>query len=558
MFDLVIRGGMVFDGTGAEGILADVGISGGVVVDVGKVSDSAAKEIDASGHFVTPGFIDGHTHLDAQIFWDPYVGSLSKHGVTSAVMGNCGFTLAPGTADDADLILRSIERAEDMSRSAIEKGVPWTWSSFGEFVTAVKELPKALNIAVQIGHSALRASVMGERAFGGTATDAEVAEMCRRVADAIRAGATGFSTSRSRAHLTKSGEPVASRSAPWSEVEAIVMAMAREKAGLLQLAPERPEDPAALSDYQARLTALATRSGLPVTFMVGGQDEQLGTVRNVVASGGKAIGQVHVRGFENIFGFKTHLPFDGLPLWQSVRSKTLDEQSVRLRDPALRRRLVEEAVNGVYGEGVGAEIRAPRYEEITVLTMNGDASLTALAAAKRISPVEVMIDLSLETNFEQLFRQPISESSDEFVLAALNHPHTVVAASDSGAHISQILDSNIPTYFLAHWVRDRGLFSWPRAINMLTGLPASVWGFHDRGVLVSGSVADIAVFDPETVASGLPRVVNDLPDGSARLDQPAVGIRATIVNGQVVRFDGDPSGDTPGRLIEGARWSPST
>lgn len=557
MLDLVIRGGTVFDGTGAEGIAADVAISEGMIVDVGEVTEGAAREIDASGHFVTPGFIDGHTHLDAQIFWDPYAGSLTDHGVTSAVMGNCGFTLAPGTEDDADLILRSIERAEDMSRNAIEKGVPWTWSSFPQFVEAVKRLPKALNIAVQIGHSALRASVMGERAFGEVATDAEVAEMCREVEEALAAGATGFSTSRSRAHLTKAGDPVASRSATWDEVEALVMAASSTRSGLFQLAPERPEDPAAVADFQRRLGDLAVRSGLPVTFMVGGQDEQLGTVRHVRRSGGTAIGQVHVRGFENVFGFKTHLPFDSLPLWKSVRAGSEEEQGRRLRDPEVRRGLVQEARDGRYGEGVGAEIRAPHYEGISVIGPNGDSSIVEMAAARRVSPVELMIDLTLETDFEQLFRQPISETSDEFVLAALNHPHTVVAASDSGAHISQILDSNIPTYFLAHWVRDQGAFSWARGINMLTGVPASVWGFHDRGSLRVGSVADIVVFDPEMIDGGVPRVVNDLPDGTARLDQPAVGIRAMIVNGSLVRFEGEATGAVPGRFLTGARWSPA-
>jgi len=551
MFDVVIRGGTVFDGRGSAGTVTDVAITDGKVVEVGQVTDGARETVDATGKFVTPGFIDGHTHLDAQVFWDPYAGSLTEHGVTSAVMGNCGFTLAPGTPEQADLILRSIERAEDMSRVAIQRGVPWRWSTFAQYMDAVEALPKALNIAAQCGHSAVRASVMGERAFTDTATDDEVLAMRRAVADAIAAGAVGFSTSRSKAHLTKAGDPVASRIASWAEVSAIVSGMGELGAGIFQLAPERPTDPAQIADYQARLCALAASSRRPVTFMVGGQKEQLDAVDGVLAAGGSAIGQVHVRGFENIFGFRTSLPFDRLPLWSSVRALPLAEQRERLRDPELRARLVAEAETGSYGEAVGAEVRAPQFDQILVIdpAQPTEVSVAELARRQGVSPVEVMIDLSLGTGFEQLFRQPISEISRELVLAGLHHPNTVVAASDSGAHISQILDSNIPTYFLSHWVRDEGAFGWPEAIRMLTGVPARVWGLDRRGVLESGAFADVVVFDPETVGCGAPAVRNDLPDGGPRLAQPAVGIDAILVNGQLTSSDGRATGETPGTFL---------
>lgn len=554
MFDLVIRGGTVFDGLGRSGERADVAIRDGVVAEVGRVSHTASRVIEAEGMYVTPGFIDGHTHLDAQIFWDPHGGSLGYHGVTSAVIGNCGFTLAPGRGEDSDLILRSIERSEDMSRQAIEKGVPWTWSTFPEFVTAVDRLPKALNIAVQIGHSALRAAVMGERAFSDRASPAEIETMCRHVQEAVEAGATGFSTSRSPAHLTKSGEPVASRAAPWEEVVQIVSAMGETGAGVFQLAPERPTDPTALSDFQYRLETLAAATRIPVTFMVGGQREQLTTIDRVVANGGTAAGQVHVRGFENIFGFKTQLPFDRLPLWSSIRATPLEDQARSFRDPALHAQLVTEALQGDYGESVGAEVRAPQYDQITVISGTGrDVRLSDIAHAKGITPVEVMIDLALATDFDQLFRQPISDVPDDLVLAGLRHPHTVIAASDSGAHISQILDSNIPTYFLSYWVREREAFEWPEAIRMLTSIPARFWGLEGRGVLRANAHADVVVFDPATVGSGLPKVVADLPDGGPRLSQPSVGIHATVVNGRVVVLDGEPTGDTSGVLLRGSR-----
>lgn len=555
MFDVVIRGGTVFDGRGSDGAVADVAISDGKVAEVGQVTGSASQTIEAAGLFVAPGFIDGHTHLDAQIFWDPYAGSLAAHGVTSAVMGNCGFSLAPGTQEQADLIIRSIERAEDMSRDAIQRGVPWRWTTFPDYMNAVEALPKALNIGAQCGHSAVRAAVMGERAFTDEATDEEKLRMRQAVGAAISAGAMGFSTSRSRSHLTKAGQPVASRVAAWDEVAQIVQGMGEAGAGMFQLAPERSTEPGAMADYQARLRRLAVETGRPVTFMVGGQKEQLDTVDDVVAAGGTAFGQVHVRNFENIFGFKTVLPFDRLALWRTVRSVPLAEQRERLADPDLRARLVAEAESGDYGEAVGAEVRAPDFDQIMIIDPARPAELSVADVARQrgISPVEVMIDLALGTGFEQLFRQPISDVPGDLILAGLRHPSTVLAASDSGAHISQILDSNIPTYFLSHWVRGEGAFTWAEAIRMLTGRPAEVWGLDRRGVLTSGAHADIVVFDPETIGCAAPAVLNDLPDGGPRLAQSATGIEATLVNGQLVTSSGQRTGATPGVFLRGGQ-----
>jgi N-acyl-D-aspartate/D-glutamate deacylase len=310
-----------------------------------------------------------------------------------------------------------------------------------------------------------------------------------------------------------------------------------------------------MADYQARLSALAAASRRPVTFMVGGQREQLDAVDAVIAAGGSAIGQVHVRGFENVFGFRTTLPFDRLPLWKSVRELPLAQQRERLRDPELRARLVAEAESGRYGQAVGAEIGAPVFEQILVIdpAQPAEPSVAQLGRQNGVSPVEVMIDWSLRTGFDQLFRQPISEISPDLVVAGLRHPNTVVAASDSGAHISQILDSNIPTYFLSHWVRESGTFSWAEGIHMLTGVPARVWGLDRRGVLEPGSYADVVVFDPSTIGSAAPAVRNDLPDGGPRLAQSAVGIDAQLVNGQLVSVGPVRTGATPGVLLRSGK-----
>lgn len=554
MYDLLIKGGTVFDGRGSDGVVADVAIQDGKIVAVGRASEAARETIDATGRYVTPGFIDGHTHLDALIFWDPYCGSLLDHGVTSAVMGNCGFTLAPGDQSVADLIVRSIERAEDMSRDAINRGVPWTWSSFPDYMQAVDDLPKALNIGTQVGHCALRAVAMGERAFTDEATDREIERMSEALRAALAAGAMGFSTSRSTAHVTKSGGPVPSRQASWDEVRRLVLTMREFDVGVFQLAPERSSEPTELADFQNRLSSLAVESKRTVTFMVGGQREQLGTIDSIIQAGGSAYGQVHVRGFENVFGFRTTLPFDRLPLWSSVRSGSMHEQRASFSDRELVARLVAEAQTGDYGEAKGAEVRAPDYDHLMVINgSDPERSVAELATERGTDPVAIMIDLALTSDFEQLFRQPISETSDELVLTALRHPKTVIAASDSGAHISQLLDSNIPTYFLSRWVRGERAFDWPEAIHMLTGIPAEVWGLTGRGVIEAGAHADVLVFDPETIGCAKPVVRHDLPDGGPRLIQPAVGIDAVLVAGRAVMRSGQRTGELPGRLFRGGR-----
>jgi N-acyl-D-amino-acid deacylase len=559
MHDIVIRGGTVFDGLGSEGVVGDVAVRDGRVVETGRVGGGAARVVDATGLYVVPGFVDGHTHLDAQIFWDPYAGSLLSHGVTTAVMGNCGFTLAPGTDDQADLVIRSIERAEDMSRAAITRGVPWTWSTFADYLDAVDGLPKALNVGAQVGHCALRAAVMGERAFSDPAGEDDLAHMSRAVEAAVAAGALGFSTSRSRAHVIRDGSPVASRLAGWEEVVALVMAMARRGGGMFQLAPERSTEPAELADFQARLSELAAASGCPVTFMVGGQPEQLATVDGVVAAGGVATGQVHVRGFESIFGFRTTLPFDRLPGWGELRAQPHEVQLRMLGDEELRARLVAEAESGDYGEAVGAEVRAPDFDQITIVDgAEQERSVAAAAAAWQTSPVELMIHLAVSSDLDQLFRQPLGHMPSDLVLQALRHPNTVVAASDSGAHISQILDSNIPTYFLSHWVRARQDFGWAEAIHMLTGRPARVWGLAGRGTLREGSHADVVVLDPGTVGCDLATVVNDLPDRGPRLAQAATGIHAVVVNGALTMQDGQATGALGGRLLRGRAAAPAS
>ncbi len=552
MHDIVIRGGAVLDGTGRPGRRADVAIDGGRISAVGEAPEGARREIDAEGRFVAPGFIDGHTHLDAQIFWDPISAPVSSHGVTTAVMGNCGFTLAPTASEHRELSIRSIERAEDMSRDAIAAGVDWSWETFADYLDAVERLPKSFNYAGYVGHSALRAHVMGERAFVERAGDDDIEKMVTELERAMRAGAVGFSTSRSFHHLTRDGEPVASRQATWDEVRALVGVLGSLGAGLFQLAPERHADPQRRADFTRRLAGLIRDTGRPATFMLGSDADLWDLVEaNVGQAGAAPVGQTNVRSVQNVYSFETVLPFDPLAEWQAVRRLPMKQQIGALGAPARRSRLVEEALGSTYPPGIGAEARPPDYERFYLVGGDG-RSVAEIAVAEGTTPVDVVIDRALASELRQCFYQPLSEVDPAVMLRTLKRPDTVIAASDSGAHVSQILDSSIPGYFLAHWVRERQAFDWPEAIRMLTHDPAQIWGFEDRGELRPGCVADLVVFDPETVGSSPPTVVRDLPDGGPRLFQKGTGFDAVLVGGQITWQDGIHTGALPGRLIRGS------
>lgn len=551
-YDLVIRGGTVLDGTGAPGRRADVAVVGDRVVAVGDLDGPGAREVDAEGRFVAPGFVDGHTHLDAQVFWDPYATSPCWHGVTSAVMGNCGFTLAPCAEADMDLALRSLERAEDMSRACLLAGIDWAWETFPEYLDVVERLPKGVNVAVYVGHSTLRTYVMGERAFAEAAGPDDLDAMRRHLAEGVRAGAAGFSTSRSHNHETSDDRPVASRLATWDEVRALAGVLGELGAGTFEIANEHPESPEATVAYWRRLGALAAGIRRPVTFMYSA-DRDLALLDELAAAGGDVFGSTHVREFLSVLGFRVRLPFDRLPTWAEVRRRPPGEQLAALADPATRARLVAEAEHGPYRDAIGAEARPPDYGRMRVYddpVVTGP-SIAELARARGTGPVDVIVDLALGSGLDQLFVQPIANFDLARVRAALAHPRTVVAASDSGAHVSQLIDSSIPTFLLAHWVRGEQAITWEDAVRMLAAEPARRWGLVDRGVLREGAVADLVVFDPATVGPAMPEVAHDFPAGTTRLVQRAVGVTATVVAGQVVLVDGEHTGVTPGRLLRG-------
>ena len=508
--------------------------------------------------------MDGHTHMDAQVFWDPLGTCSCWHGVTSVVMGNCGFTLAPCGPRDRHLVMRNLERAEDISAAAMDAGIEWTWTTFPEFLDRLATLPKGINYAAYVGHSALRTYAMGERAFEQAAGEDDLRAMERELRDALRAGAMGFTTSRSPSHETMDRRPVASRLATWDEVRRLVGVMGEMNAGIFEIAGEavgRTADSVeGLREYHVRLRDLAVETGRPVTWGLFSRREAPGIWRSYLdlldetaAAGGRMFAQVHSRALTVVLSFRTNLPFDRLPVWRDLRALPLAEQARRLRDPELRRRLVEAARERDQRRAIGAEPRAGSYEWIFVMdTPDGPhRSVAAVARERGLDPVEAMIELALERDLERFFLQPIANEDQDHALELMKHPRTVVTFSDSGAHVSQIMDASLQTHVLSHWVRARQALTLEEGVRMLSFEPATAWGFADRGLIREGMAADLVVFDPDTVGPEMPEVVNDLPAGARRLVQRARGFAATLVNGEPVLRDGKPTGALPGHLLRG-------
>ena len=562
-YDLVIKNGAVIDGSGLPRYRADVGVRHGRIATIGRIRERAREVIDADGHVVAPGFIDGHTHMDAQVFWDPLGTSSCWHGITSVVMGNCGFTLAPCAAEHRHMVVRNLQRAEDIPPAAMEAGIDWRWTTFPEFFDCLESLPKGINYAGYIGHSALRTYVMGERAFEASATEGDLQAMERELRDALRAGAIGFTTSRSPAHETAGGRPVASRLASWDEVRRLVGVMGDLNAGIFELAGEgvdrAPGDPR-LRDYHVRLRDLAVETGRPVTFGVFSRRNApdvwrayLALLDETAAAGGRMFAQVHSRSLSSLLSFKTQLPFDRLPVWREMRERPLDEQRRTLRDPEARRRLVEAAGARPDHRPLGTEAQPADYDWILAFdTVEGPHRTVAeLARERGTHPAETMIDLALEKDLDFFFLQPIANENQEWALELMRHPRTVTTFSDSGAHVSQLMDSSLQTHVLSHWVRAKQAFTLEAAVRMLTLVPATLWGFSDRGLLREGLAADLVVFDPDTIAAEMPEVVDDLPAGARRLVQRTRGVAATVVNGEVLLREGKHTGALPGQLLRG-------
>ena len=563
--DLVIENGTVIDGSGGPRYRADVGVKAGRIVEIGRIRSAATERIDAEGHIVSPGFIDGHTHMDAQVAWDQLGSCSCWHGVTSVVMGNCGFALAPCQPEEREWIARCLEAVEDIPVDAMMNGIDWTWETFPEYLDQVAQLPKAINYSAFIGHSALRMYVMGQRALSEVANEDDLRRMGAVVEEALQVGAVGLSTSRATTHITPDGSPIASRIADWSEIDYLVGTLAKRNQGIFQIGPD-VSGGEAHQTFLKRLQKVALDSGRPIMFGTlstrQGIDpypwqEQTRYIDETVAAGGRMYGQTTTRPIIALFSLKSYLPFDNLPAWQALRDLPIDEQRRRFADSDIRSALVAaEATmkprDGVF-QGGGAATTDPKKPDYSNLfALRGvdwdDPTVEELSKQAGQHPVEVMLDLMID-NEDQLFVQPLVNESPADVLGMLQHPRTLATFSDSGAHVCQEMGSSLQTHLLNYWVRQKQAFSLEQAVRMLTFDNASAFEFNDRGLLRPGYRADVVVFDADTIRPRLPTVETDLPGGARRLVQKADGIAATVVNGAVTFRHGASTGVYPGQLI---------
>jgi N-acyl-D-amino-acid deacylase len=565
--DLLIQGGTVVDGSGKPRFGADVGIKDSRIVEIGHIKSTAMRTLDADGLIVAPGFIDGHTHMDAQVAWDPLGSCSCWHGVTSVVMSNCGFALAPCKPADRDWYARCLSAVEDIPTEAMAAGIDWTWETFPQYLATVERLPKAINYGMYIGHSALRMYVMGERALSEAATEDDMTRMAAAVQEALKAGALGFSSSRASTHVTPDDTPVASRIAEWEEIDRIMAAMAELDAGIFQVGP----DIASGKRHRAfldRLRKVALDYKRPIMFGVLATKQgdepnpwhyQTRYIDDTVAAGGRMFGQGTTRSINAIFSLKSYLPFDVLPAWRPIRALPLAEQKKKLQDPAVRRELVAAEAKmkprDSTFQGGGAATTDPRKPDYSNLfALKGvdwdDPTVDQLAKAGGKHPVEVMIDLSLADE-NQIYVQPLVNESPDDVLGILKHPRTLATFSDSGAHVCQEMGSSLQTHLLSYWVRKRRAFTLEQAIKKLTHDNAAAWELKGRGLLREGYQADLVLFEENRIRPAMPTVENDLPGGARRLVQKAEGIKATLVNGVVAFENGEATGAYFGHVLKG-------
>ncbi len=581
MFDRIIKGGTIVDGAGAPAFTGDVAIAAGKIVEVGKITGVARETIDADGLLVTPGWIDIHTHYDGQATWDPLLTPSFWHGVTSVVMGNCGVGFAPVRPGSESWLIGLMEGVEDIPGSALAEGIKWEWESFPGYLDALERGERAIDIATQLPHGALRAYVMGERgARNEAATPEDIAEMKRLGLEAMRAGAFGISTSRTLAHRAIDGEPVPGTFAAEAELKALAEAVAESRHGVLEISPAGVigEDllaPAKEIDWMDRLSRA---TGCPMTYVVvqvsAKKDlwrEQLALTGLARARGALVTPQVGIRGVGILLGLRSRFgPFMASPSWLELRALPPAERVARLKaDPALRARIAAEGMGGADPAPAGlnpmiqAMFSSDAWNRIYPMWGNyepgPDDTIAAEARRRGQDPRAVVLDIMLDHDGAGLIWVPVQNYSDGCLdpeYEMITNPSTIVGISDGGAHCGAIVDASAPTLMLTHWVRDRT--RGPRlgleyAVKRQTSDLARFYGFPDRGQITPGLKADLNLIDFTRLKLNPPYMASDLPTGADRLMQTAEGYVATLVAGEVVQREGRETGARPGRLVRAGR-----
>jgi len=563
---VAVRGGIVVDGTGAPAVRADVVIDGERIAAVGSGADSTGADtvIDATGMLVAPGFVDLHTHYDAQLFWDPNASPSPLHGVTTVLGGNCGFSLAPMAPEHVDYVSRMMARVEGMPLAALRTGLPWDWGSFGEWIGRL-DGRIAVNAGFLVGHSTLRRLVMGERAVGGTAGAGDLEEMEAALHAALAEGALGFSTSQVHTHNDGDGRPVPSRSASHEELERLAGAVRAHDGTTVELIV-----PGCLNgftdeevDFLSTMSLLADR---PVNWNVLGVSamnpdaawSQLAAGTAAAERGATVVALTLPHTMQLRLSFEHGAILDGLPGWREMFALPVDERLAALSDPETRRRLDAGAQSdeagilrhlAVWDRLIVEETFAPENAGVEGRTVG------EVAGERGVEPFDALLDVVVADRLRTGLRPPIPESEPDWVLRAQTwqDPRTIVGGSDAGAHLDTMCGAVYSTSMLGDGVRARGLLSWEQAVRQLTDIPARLYGLRDRGRLAPGAFADVVVFDPSTIGHGAVRTRDDLPGGASRLYAEAVGIGHVLVNGTEIVRDGGFTGAVPGRVLRSGR-----
>jgi N-acyl-D-amino-acid deacylase len=550
--DLIIRGGTVIDGSGAPGRRADVAVTGDRITGIGDDLDGK-RTLDATGHVVAPGFIDIHTHYDAQVFWDPALTPSSWHGVTSVVAGNCGFSIAPCRPEHRDLMVHTLEHVEDMSPATLNAGVPWDFETFPEYLDSVEQRGTVINYSAYVGHTALRLWVMGDDGYEREATEDELLKMQAVLRDAVEAGAAGFASSSSATHSGDGGRPVPSRIADVHELEVIMTALDQAGRGVVELLPGEKIKHRDVYSLQRAIgrpftwTALLTVKGYP-------WHEGMAELNSKERSTGADVWpQVSVRPLVFSMNMAEPFTFNMNPIFAALMDKSVEEKLAAFRDPEWRKKAQEQLDEPRFFK--------PNWEKLAVSETTKYPELVGkpiaeIARERSVPPLEAMLDLACSENLETRFRSILANDDDEAIEWLLQQEGMLIGLSDAGAHVSQLCDACMATDLLGQWVRDRGALPLEAGVRKLTGEPADVYDLRDRGYVREGMAADLAVFDPDTVAPGPLRRVRDFPaDGERLVADAPEGMRHVVVNGTPIRVDGEPVPDAidskPGRLLRG-------
>jgi N-acyl-D-amino-acid deacylase len=577
MYDLIIKGGTIVDGSGVESYTGDVAIEGDRIVALGPILEGEARRVlDAAGLLVTPGWVDIHTHYDGQVTWDPYLTPSSWHGVTTLVMGNCGVGFAPAKKDSHAWLIGLMEGVEDIPGTALAEGIRWEWESFPEYLDAVERGERAVDVGAQIAHGAVRAYVMGERgAKNEPATPEDIDRMAAIVKEAVAAGALGFSTSRTIVHRAVDGEPVPGTFAAEDELLGIGRALGELGQGVFELAPAGAagEDLAAPDKEMAWMRKLAAETGRPVSFALVQHDMEPEQYRRMLdlslqasAEGARVVPQVAGRPTSMLMGWQTTVnPFIENPSYKEIADLPFEQKRERLRDPAVRERMINEEFE--YSELIVAFVCGSFHKLFPLgdpldYEPEPDKSIAAIAERDGKSPKEIAYDMLMQRDGTELLYFPLfnySYGSLDSTREMLLHPAAALGLSDGGAHCGVICDASIPTYMLTHWARDRERgerlpLEW--IVKRQTHDTAELYGLLDRGVLAVGMKADVNVIDFDKLRLRRPRVAYDLPANGRRLLQEVDGYVATVVSGVVTYENGEPTGAMPGKLVRGAQPAP--